>query len=245
VVEIKVNSEVNFSGEPTEATQTSRSAAVTSAWTGSTAAPLTVTLGLAAASWVVAIRRMNGMDMGVATRLGPFAFFIALWVSMMAAMMLPGAAPAVLRQAHASGRLRAVPLFLGSYLAVWTLVGVAVYALYRPHGSSVAGAVVVAAGVYEFTPLKQHFRRRCRESVRSGFGFGLCCVGSSIGLMLMLVVLGVMSITWMCVIAVVAVAQKLLPAKAAVDVPFALAIIGLGVLVVTAPSSVPGLMPPM
>ena len=245
VVEVQVNSGVNFSREPTEAAQSSRSAAVPSAWTGSAAAPLTVTLGLAAASWVVAIRRMNGMDMGVATRLGPFAFFIALWVSMMAAMMLPGAAPAVLRRAHASGRLRAVPIFLGSYLAVWTLVGVAVYALYRPHGPSVAGAVVIAAGVYEFTPLKQHFRRRCRDSARSGFGFGLCCVGSSIGLMLMLVVLGIMSITLMCVIAVVAVTQKLLPAKAAIDVPLALAIIGLGVWIVTAPSSVPGLMPPM
>jgi predicted metal-binding membrane protein len=49
-----------------------------------------------------------------------------------AAMMLPGAAPAVLRHAHASGRPRAVPLFVGSYLAVWTLVSGAVYALYRP-----------------------------------------------------------------------------------------------------------------
>src|SRR5213592_3233571 len=95
-------------------------------------AALTTTLGLAAASWVVAARQMNGMDMGVATRLGSFAFFVALWVSMMAAMMLPGAAPAVLRHARASGRVRTVPLFLGSYLAVWTLVGVAVYALYRP-----------------------------------------------------------------------------------------------------------------
>jgi predicted metal-binding membrane protein len=134
VVEIKVNSDVNFSREPTEATPASRSAAMTGAWAGPTAAPLTVTLGLAAASWVVAIRQMDGMDMGVATRLGSFAFFIALWVSMMAAMMLPGAAPAVLRRAHASGRLRAVPLFLGSYLAVWTLVGVAVYALYPGRG---------------------------------------------------------------------------------------------------------------
>ena len=128
-------------------------------------AALTATLGLAAASWVVAVRQMNGMDMGVATRLGSFAFFVALWVSMMAAMMLPGAAPAVSRRAHASGRVRAVPLFVGSYLAVWTLVGVAVYAVYRPHGSLAAGAVAIAAGVYELTPLKQHFRRRCRESV--------------------------------------------------------------------------------
>jgi predicted metal-binding membrane protein len=188
---------------------------------------------------------MNGMDMGVATRLGSFAFFAGLWVWMMAAMMLPGAAPAVLRRAYGSGGVRAVPLFVGSYLAVWALVGVAVYALYRPHGPAAAGAVVIAAGVYELTPLKQHFRRRCRERVRSGFGFGLCCVGSSIGLMAMLVALGVMSIPWMAVIAVLVLTQKLLPAKAAIDVPLALAIVGLGVLIVIAPSSVPGLMPPM
>jgi len=206
---------------------------------------LAATLGLAATSWVVAVRQMNGMDMGVATRLGSFAFFVVLWVSMMAAMMLPSAAPAVLRRAHASGRLRAVPLFVGSYLAVWTLVGVAVYALYRPHGTFAAGAVAIAAGVYELTPLKRHFRWRCRESVRSGFEFGLYCVGSSIGLMLMLVALGVMSVTWMVVIAVLILAQKLLPAKAAIDVPLALAIVGLGILIVIAPSSVPGLMPPM
>jgi predicted metal-binding membrane protein len=208
-------------------------------------AALTATLGLAAASWVVAVRQMHGMDMGVATRLGSFAFFVALWVSMMAAMMLPGAVPAVSRSARAGGRVRAVPLFVGSYLAVWTLVGVAVYALYRPHGSFVAGAVAIVAGVYELTPLKQNFRRRCRESVRSGFEFGLYCVGSSIGLMLLLPALGVMSVTWMTVIAVVVVGQKLLPANAAVDVPLALAIVGLGVLIVVAPSSVPGLTPSM
>ncbi|HUY71830.1 MAG TPA: DUF2182 domain-containing protein [Gaiellaceae bacterium] len=208
-------------------------------------AALTATLGLAVAAWVVAVRQMKGMEMGVATRLGSFAFFLALWVSMMAAMMLPGAAPAVSRSAQASGGVRAVPLFVGSYLAVWTLVGVIVFALYRPHGSLAAGAVVIAAGVYEFTPLKQRFRRRCRESVRSGFEFGLYCVGSSIGLMLMLVALGLMSVAWMSVIAVPIIAQKLLPAKAAIDLPLGLAIVGLGILIVIAPSAVPGLTPPM
>jgi predicted metal-binding membrane protein len=210
-----------------------------------TAAALTATLGLAAAAWVVAIRQMNGMDMGVATRLGSFAFFTALWVWMMAAMMLPGAAAAVLRRAHASGGVRAVPLFVGSYLAVWALVGVAVYALYRPHGYVAASAVVIAAGIYELTPVKRHFRRRCRESVRSGYAFGLYCVGSSIGLMLLLVALSVMSVAWMAVIATLVVAQKLLPARAALDVPLALAIVGLGILIIIEPSSVPGLTPPM
>jgi predicted metal-binding membrane protein len=213
--------------------------------TAATAAALAVTLGLAAAAWVVAVRQMSGMDMGVATRLGSFTFFAGLWVTMMAAMMLPGAVPAVVRRVQASRRVRGVPLFLGSYLAVWALVGVAVYALYRPHGVVVAGAIVIAAGAYEFTPLKQHFRRRCQESTGSGLVYGLCCLGSSIGLMVMLVALSIMSVAWMAVIAVLALGQKLLPAKAAVDVPLALAIVGLGILIVLAPASVPGLTPPM
>src|SRR5262249_35908464 len=53
---------------------------------------LAATLALAAACWVVVIRQMSGMDMGVATRLGSFVSFAVLWVPMMAAMMLPGAA---------------------------------------------------------------------------------------------------------------------------------------------------------
>ncbi len=224
---------------------TTTNTTTTSGTTAVTAAALTATLGLAAAAWVVAVRQMNGMDLGVATRLGSFAFFVALWVAMMAAMMLPGAVPAVLSRARDCGRVRAAPLFVGSYLAVWALVGVAVYELYRPHGTLVAGAVAIAAGVYELTPLKQQFRRRCRESMRSGFEFGLCCVGSSIGLMLTMVALGVMNITWMSVVAVVVVAQKLRPARATIDVALAFAIVGLGTLIVVAPGIVPGLTPPM
>jgi predicted metal-binding membrane protein len=63
--------------------------------------------------------------------------------------------------------------------------------------------------------------------------------------MAMLVALGVMSVTWMAVIAVLVLAQKLLPARAALDVPIAAAITGLGIVSVLAPSSVPGLTPPM
>jgi predicted metal-binding membrane protein len=214
---------------------------------GSTArltAALAVTLGVAAACWVIAIRRMSGMDMGTATRLGSFAFFAALWVAMMAAMMLPGAAPAVARAARAGG-VREVPLFTVFYLAAWALAGAVVFAAYRPHGTAAAGAVTVAAGAYELTSLKRHFRRRCREMAGSGFGFGLCCVGSSAGLMAMPVALGVMSVGWMAVIAVLVTAQKLLPPRAALDVPLALAIVAFGVLIIVDPSAVPGLTPPM
>jgi predicted metal-binding membrane protein len=184
---------------------------------------------------------MNGMDMGAATELGSFAFFIAVWVPMMAAMMLPGAVPALSRFVRVNGRALAAPLFAASYIAVWTLFGLAVYALYRPHGSVAAGALTIAAGVYELTPVKRDCRRRCRKSVRSGFEFGFYCVGSSIGLMVVLVALGVMSVTWMSILAALVLAQKLLPLRAFVDVPVALAIVGLGILIVVAPASVPGL----
>ena len=63
--------------------------------------------------------------------------------------------------------------------------------------------------------------------------------------MLMLLALGVMSLIWMSVIAVLVLAQKLLPAKAAVDAPLALAIVGFGIWIVLAPSTVPGLLPAM
>jgi predicted metal-binding membrane protein len=213
--------------------------------TSRTAVALAATLGLSAAAWVVAVRRLAGMDMGVATELGSLAFFIAAWVPMMAAMMLPGAVPAISGAACATGRALAAPRFAASYLAVWTVVGLAVYALYRPHGAVVAGALTLAAGVYELTPLKRAYRERCRAEVGSGFVFGLNCVGSSIGLMVLLLALGAMSLTWMAVVAVLVLAQKLLPPTAAVDVPLALAIVALGLVVIAAPSSIPGLMPSM
>jgi predicted metal-binding membrane protein len=213
--------------------------------TVTTATVLAALLGVAAACWVVAAHQMRGMDMGTETTLGSFGFFLAVWVAMMTAMMLPGAIPAALRRARDGAGVAAVPWFVGSYLAVWTAAGVVLYALYRPHGTAVAGAVVIAAGVYELTPLKRHFRRQCRESLRSGLGFGMYCMGSSTGLMLMLVVLGVMSLPWMVVAAVLVVGQKLVPARVVVDVPLALAVVGLGILVLVAPSALPGLAPAM
>jgi predicted metal-binding membrane protein len=190
-------------------------------------------LGLAAACWALAVRQMGGMDMGAATELGSLGFFMGAWVPMMAAMMLPGAAPAVSRFVRASGNAVAAPLFAASYVAVWSLFGLAVYAVYKPHSTTVAGALVIAAGLYELTPLKRYCRRRCRSSVRSGLQFGAYCVGSSIGLMVVLVSLGVMSIAWTIVVAALVLAQKLLPPRARVDVPVALAIVAVGILVLT------------
>jgi predicted metal-binding membrane protein len=210
-----------------------------------TAIALTATVGVGAAAWIATIHRMHGMDMGVATPLGSLAFFLSVWVPMMAAMMLPGTAPTARRLARAGGRVLDIARYVGSYLAVWAVFGIVVYWLYRPHGTAIAGAFAVAAGAYELTPLKRRCREMCRDRVSSGLDLGLCCVGSSIGLMLMMVALGVMSVTWMAVTAAVVLAQKLLPPRAAVDVPLAAAIAALGIAVIVAPSSVPGLIRPM
>jgi predicted metal-binding membrane protein len=147
----------------------------------------------------------------------------------------------VLRRARAG--IGGVPLFVGSYLAVWTVVGAVAYLLYRPHGTPAAGFVVLAAGLYELTPAKRRCRRHCLQPVRSGLGFASSCLGSSVGLMLVLLALGPMSLTWMTAVSVVVLAQKLWPAKAAVDVPFALLVIAFGALIVLSPGSVPGLVP--
>lgn len=169
---------------------------------------------LSAVCWVVAVSQMQGMELGVGA-----------WAAMMAAMMLPGALPAVLRQR----RPHEAPLFAVSYLAVWTVVGVVAYALYEPHSHAAAAALIVAAGVYELTPFKRECRRRCRAEARSGLRFGLYCVGSSIGLMAMFVALGVMNVAWMVVVALLVLAQKLFPPITAIDVPLALAIVALGI----------------
>ena len=206
-----------------------------------TAAVVAATLGLAAAGWIVSVQQMQGMDMGAATSLGSFPFFLAVWLAMMTAMMLPGALPALTRRASADGSLLAAPQFAVAYLAVWTIAGLVVYIVYFPHGTIVAGTLTVGAGVYELTPLKQACRRRCRENVRSGSQFGLYCIGSSIGLMVVLLAVGAMSVTWMIVIATLVVAQKLLPPSALLDRPLGLALVGLGIAIAVEPSAIPGI----
>jgi predicted metal-binding membrane protein len=208
------------------------------------AAALAATLGAAAACWAAAIALTRGMDMGIATRPGEIVSFTVAWVTMMAAMMLPGAAPAVARHVRGCGKALAALPFTGAYLGVWAIVGLVAYAMDLPHGPVAAGVVVIVAGGYELTPVKRHFRQRCREEACDALGYGLSCLGSGLGLMAMLVALDVMSLLWMSVVAIVTCAQKLLPARDAIDIPVALALIGLGVVIAIEPSLVPGLTPP-
>jgi predicted metal-binding membrane protein len=216
----------------------------------------------AVAAWAVTVDRMRGMDAGPGTDLGGLAWFLGIWVMMMAAMMLPSAAPAARQVARLARRLPTL-LFAAGYLAVWTGYGLVAYAVFwlatsfdvrwlawDEGGPYVAGGVIVAAGIYELTPLKRRSVRRCRNArypgnaFRSGLAHGLDCLGCSAGLMAVLFTLGVMSIFWMAVIAAAIVAEKVLPRGPRLAPVFAVALVVLGIWVAVSPASVPGLTEP-
>ena len=216
-------------------------------------------LGAAALAWVITFERMRGMDEGPGTDLGGLGWYLGIWVTMTAAMMLPTVLP------HVAWLARRAPalLFALGYLGVWTTYGLAVYAVYRlvtafepgwlswdEAGPSAAGIVIVAAGIYELTPFKRRSLRRCRTfpdetgAFRSGLAHGVQCVGCSGGLMLVLFAVGVMSLFWMAVVAAAIFAEKVLPQGLRLSRVLAPALVVLGIWVALAPASVPGLTEP-
>jgi predicted metal-binding membrane protein len=239
----------------------------------------TALLAGALVAWIVTYQRMHGMDAGPGTDLGGLGWYLGIWVTMMAAMMLPSVAPMVLTFAQVS-RQRAqlghghVPtwVFLAGYLAAWTAYGLVAYGVFRAFkaaapsflgwddaGPYVAGGALVSAGLYELTPLKDVCLRRCRGPVhfilggwregqtgalRMGFEHGLYCVGCCWGLMLALFALGVMSLAWMAAIAAVVFVQKVVPYGERFTRVVAVALVAVGIWVMVAPSSVPGLTEP-
>ena len=216
----------------------------------------------AVAAWAVTIDRMRGMDAGPGTDLGALGWYLGIWVTMTAAMMLPSAAPAARHVARLDRRVPTL-LFTTAYLAVWTGYGLLAYAVFRlvtsfdigwlawdRGGPYAAGVVIVAAGLYELTPFKRLSLRRCRSTprggnaLRSGLAHGVDCLGSSGALMAVLFVLGAMSLVWMAVIAVAIFAEKVLPRGPQLAFVFAVALIALGIWVAVSPASVPGLTEP-
>ena len=219
-------------------------------------------LSAAVAAWAVTVVRMRGMDAGPGTDLRGLGWYLGIWVTMTAAMMLPSAAPAA---RHAARLARRAPTlrFTAGYLAVWTGYGLAAYGLFRlvtsldlgwlawdEGGPYLAGGVILAAGLYELTPLKQLSLRRCRgaqhsgSALRSGLSHGLDCVGCSGGLMAALFVLGVMSIFWMAVVAAAIFAEKVMPHGDRLSRAFAFSLVVLGIWVAVSPASAPRLTEP-
>jgi predicted metal-binding membrane protein len=227
-------------------------------------------------AWIVTYERMQGMDMGPGTDLGGLGWYVGVWVTMMAAMMLPSVAPMVMTFARINETRQKAPggtiVFLAGYLLAWTLYGLLAYGVYRlaKHlapgffawdnaGRWLAGGALIAAGLYELTPLKHFCLRHCRGpmhfvlggwrdgatgALRMGVEHGLYCVGCCWGLMLVLFALGVMNVVWMVAVAILIFAQKLVPHGERLPTVFAVAFIGLGVWVAMSPASVPGLHVP-
>jgi len=229
--------------------------------------------GVAAACWLVAARQMRGMDMGPGSSLGSLSFFTATWATMMTAMMLPSAVPAVLAFDRGSPR-RPVPsvLFVAGYLIAWTAVGLVFYAMislgravdlrllgWDQAGPYIAGGVIAAAGLYQFTPAKQACLRKCRGpfefllscwrpgrtgALWMGIKHGGWCVGCCWALMAALFALGVMSIGWMAFIAALIAIEKLLPWRVIASRGVAVVLLVLGLSVALLPHDVPDVRSP-
>ena len=137
-------------------------------------------LGVTLSAWVIAVARMRGMDAGPGTDLGSLGWYVGIWVTMMAAMMLPSATPMVLLFSKVSEQSSRRPglatgLFVTGYLITWTAYGLAAFGLFRilrgldpaflawdRAGPEVTGAAIALVGVYQLTPLKRVCLRHCR-----------------------------------------------------------------------------------
>jgi predicted metal-binding membrane protein len=196
-------------------------------------------LACAAAAWLLTIRQSSSMaGMGGVAMLGA-GLFLVTWVLMMVAMMLPTVAPMVLTHAsivrsRGEGSLASVAFVLG-YLVVWAAAGLVPLTIIQLLSAidlgaagawlpRAAGAVVVIAGVYQFTPVKNVCLKACRSplafmlthdfgggpraSARAGISHGLYCLGCCWALMAVLAIVGLMNLAWMAVIAVVFFLEK-------------------------------------
>ena len=228
----------------------------------------------AGVGWWWTAGRMRGMDAGPWTSLGGFGWFLGIWVVMMAAMMFPSVAPTVALYARMTRtRSPLAPLaFTAGYLVTWAAAGVAAFAVaagairlagdalaWDNAGRPLAGATLLVAALYEVTPLKDLCLGKCRSplgfllgswrdgwtgGLRMGTRHGAWCVGCCWALMASLFALGVMSITWMAVVAGVIALEKTLPWRRAATYGTAAVLLALGLLLLVAPGVVPGLTLP-
>ena len=219
------------------------------AWNAGRAAVLASLAAVIALAWAyLAAMAAHGMHAGEA--LAPAAWsgayaasMLVMWVLMMVAMMLPSALPMVLVVERFNrsrpGSAAATALFAAGYLAVWSGFAVAAtaaqWALERAGllgagmalgGTALAAALFIAAGAWQFAPLK----RRCLDACRSPIGFlsahwrpgragafamglhhGAFCLGCCWLLMTLLFVGGVMNLLWIVPVALFVLIEKCLP----------------------------------
>jgi len=208
-----------------------------------------VLVGLAAAAWWSTVHQANSMS-DMVSGLGQVGarapndmtvpIFMGMWVAMMVAMMFPTVAPIVLAhrlvvKRRGEGEWPTAAFVLG-YILVWSLIGVIPlvgFLAFRNLSAdaadsrwlpSVAGAILIVAGAYQFTGWKATCMKACRSPLsflmthdfgkgsrsafRAGVSHGAYCLGCCWALMAVLVVVGLMNLVWMAAIAVVFLAEK-------------------------------------
>ncbi len=207
-----------------------------------------LSVGIASALlWWMLAASMGDMPMPTNLSIGTFTGTSIMWIIMMLAMMLPAMAPVLVQYAKLAAKeargatlaLR-VTLFGTGYFALWAVASVLLAAaqlsLARTDAFTqggtlatpmAAGFLAIAAGLWQFTPIKDVCLTRCRRPLawllanwREGMGgafpmgvrHGAYCVGCCIALMGLMFVFGAMNVAWMAIIAAYFVAEKIVPA---------------------------------
>jgi predicted metal-binding membrane protein len=234
-------------------------------------------LALATIAWLLTARQAAEMQVSMDFQA---PLFMAMWLTMMVAMMFPTIAPMVLAHRmvvlkRGEGMRPSVAFVLG-YLVIWTLVGLLPlgalmifrWLLQNSAGASwppmAAGAVLVAAGLYQFTPWKRACLKACRTPLdfilshdfgsgapgafRAGLSHGLYCLGCCWALMAVLLLVGFMQLGWMAAIAAVFLLEKTWRRGIALTRVVGTALVVLGIAVIVRPGLLPllpgGFLPP-
>lgn len=238
---------------------------------------LVLLLALAAAAWAVLVWQHAdaNMDMPMAPTMGLRApLFLASWVVMMVAMMSPTAAPMILAFHSVQAGKRQLDyafvstwVFVAAYLLVWILAGVAAYvgllaaetaavsaALPPTATAQVGGAILMIAGIYQLTSLKEVCLSKCRTPINfimtswrdgaagafhMGLLHGVYCLGCCWLLFLILFPLGIMNVRAMAAVTLIILAEKMLPWPRLVSYAVGVALVLYGALVITSPQLLP------
>jgi predicted metal-binding membrane protein len=232
-------------------------------------------LALAGAAWAVLVWHSHTTtEITMTHAVGYARHFIADWLVMMVAMMLPTALPMILtfHQVQAANRQSrdafvSTWVFVAAYLVVWALAGLAAYvgmqaaeaatvrvALPPAAAAQVGGAIIVVAGIYQLTPLKDVCLSKCREpldfivtswrggatsALEMGLLYGAYCLGCCWLLFVILFPLGIMNVGAMVAVTLIIFAEKTLPWPRLAPYATAAALVLYGALVITSPQLLP------
>jgi predicted metal-binding membrane protein len=240
---------------------------------------LALLLVIAAAAWVLLIWQQMGMGMAMNTpTMGMRApLFLAVWVVMMVAMMFPTAAPMILafHKVQAGKQARGETfvstwVFVTAYMLVWALSGVLAYAgavgaeaiaahakLSAATAARIGAVVLIIAGAYQLSPLKNVCLAKCRTpitfiltswrdgtlgAVRMGLEHGVFCLGCCWLLFLILFPLGIMNIAAMAVVTLLVYAEKALASGDRIAWWAGMALMLYGIVVLIDPRALPTFM---